>query len=147
MHNSSRTTSQVGCKSPLSAMSLLITPACLDTFGRVYWVLSMVHIHRTPHLDHMVLLLVISSSHSSVRLSTLTIYLYIKYSIHHVLNSSLHLVSLEISILCSDDYTCFYACSFMFYISFNLSYVLSNFKVLTHTCATSSHDVGSILSI
>ena len=38
-------------------------------------------IHRTPHLAHVVLLSVISSSHSSVRLSALTIYQYIQYSI------------------------------------------------------------------
>ena len=39
--NSPRTTSQVGHKSPMWAISVVITPACLYTFGRVYWVLSM----------------------------------------------------------------------------------------------------------
>ncbi|KAH0784174.1 hypothetical protein KY290_003772 [Solanum tuberosum] len=42
-------------------------PARLYTFGRVYWVLSMGRIHRTPHLAHVVLLSIISSSHSTVR--------------------------------------------------------------------------------
>ena len=79
--NSPRTTSQVGCKSPLWAISLVIMPACFYTFGRVYWVLLMGHIHQTPHLAHVVLLSVISSSHSSVRLSALTIYQYIQYSV------------------------------------------------------------------
>ena len=40
----------------------------------------MGRIHRNPHLAHVILLSVISSSHSSVRLSTLTIYQYIQYS-------------------------------------------------------------------
>ena len=79
--NSPRTTSQVGCKSPLWAISLMITPACLYTFGSVYWVLSMGHIHRTPHLDHVVLFSVTSSSQCSVRLSAFTIYHYIRYSV------------------------------------------------------------------
>ena len=65
---SPRTTSQVACKSPLWEISLVIMPACLYTFGRVYWVLLMGRIHRTPHLAHVVLLSIISSSHSSVRL-------------------------------------------------------------------------------
>ena len=42
--NSPRTTRQVGCKSPLWAINLVITPSFLNTFGRVYWVLSMGHI-------------------------------------------------------------------------------------------------------
>ena len=86
MPNSPRTTSRVGCKSPLWAICLVITPACLYTFGRVYWVLSMGRIHQTPYLAHVVLLSVISSSHSSVRLSALTIYQYIQF--HHVINRS-----------------------------------------------------------
>ena len=61
----------------------------------------------------------------------------------HVINWSLHPVSSEISISCSDYYTCLCACSFMFYFSFTLSYMLSTFQVLTHTCATSSRDVCS----
>ena len=62
-------------------ISLVITLACLFTSGRVYWVLSMGHIHRTRHLAHLVLLSVISSYHSSVTLSALTIYQYIQYSV------------------------------------------------------------------
>ena len=61
----------------------------------------------------------------------------------HVINWSLHPVSSEISTSHSDYYTYFCACSVMFYFSFTLSYMLSTFQVLTHTCATSSHDVGS----
>ena len=61
----------------------------------------------------------------------------------HVINWSLHLVSSKISTSCSDYYTCFCACSVMFYFIFTLSYMLSTFQVLTHTCATSSRDVGS----
>ena len=37
----------------------------------------------------------------------------------------------------------FCACSVMFYFSCTLSYMLSTFQVPTHTCATSSRDVGS----
>ena len=51
------------------------------SFGRVYWVVQMGRIHRTPHLAHVVLLSVISSSHNLVRLSTATIYQYIQYSV------------------------------------------------------------------
>ena len=115
-------------------------PACLYTLGRVYLVLSMGRIHRTPHLAHVVLLSVISSSHSSVRLSVLTIYQYIQFQ--HVINFSLHPVSSEISTSRSDYYTCFCACLVMFYFSCTLSYMLSTFQALTHTCATSSRDVG-----
>ena len=79
--NCPRSTRLVSCKSPLWAISLVITPTCPYTFGRVYWVLSMGHIHRTPHFAHALLLLVISSSHSSVRLFALTIYQYIQYSV------------------------------------------------------------------
>ena len=91
--NKPRTTSQVGCESPLWAISFVITPVCLYTFGRVYWVLSMGRIHRTLNLAHVVLLSVISSSYSSVRLSALTIYQYIQYSIQHDINWTLHQVS------------------------------------------------------
>ena len=61
----------------------------------------------------------------------------------HVINWSLHLVSSEISTSRSDYYTCFCACSVMFYFNFILSYMLSTFQILTHTCATSSRDVRS----
>ena len=90
-----------------------------------------------------VLLSVISSSHSSVRLSSLTIYQYIQYQFQHVINWSLHPVSSEISTTRSDYYTCFCACSMTFHFSFTLSYMLRTFQVLTPTCATSSRDVGS----
>ena len=60
-----------------------------------------------------------------------------------VINMSLHRVSYEISISRSNYYTCFCACSVMFYFSCTLSFMLSTFQVLTHTCATSSRDVGS----
>ena len=50
---------------------------------------------------------------------------------------------LVLSISCSEYYTSFCACSVMFYFIFTLSYMLSTFQVLMHTCATSSHDVGS----
>ena len=103
--NSPKTTRQVGCKSLLWAINLVITPACLHTSGRVYWVLSMGRIHQTPHLSHVVLLSVISSSHCLVRLSTLTIYQYIQFQ--HVINWSLHPVSSKISTSRSDYYVCF----------------------------------------
>ena len=61
----------------------------------------------------------------------------------HAINWSLHPVSLEISTSRSDYYTCFCACLVMFYFRFTLSYMLSTFQVLTHTCSTSSCDVGS----
>ena len=52
----------------------------------------------------------------------------------HVINWSLHPVSSEISILRSDYYTYFCACSVMFYFRLTLSYMFSIFPVLTHTC-------------
>ena len=137
-----RTTSQVGCKSPLWASNLVITPTCLFTFGRVYSVLSMGRIHRTPHLAHVVLLSVISISHNSVKLSSLTIYQYIQYSVSACYELSMHPVSSEISTSRSDYYTCFCVCLVMFYFSFTLSYMLSTFQVRKHTCSISSRDVG-----
>ena len=129
--------------SPLWAISLVITLACLYTFGRVYWVLSTGCIHRTSHLAHVVLLSVISSFHCSVRLSALTIYQYIQYSVSTcyklIIVSNQH----RIQFIVSDYYTCYYACSVMFYFNFTLFQMLSTFQVLMHTCATSSHDVGS----
>ena len=61
----------------------------------------------------------------------------------HVINFWLHSISYKFSISCSDYYTCFCACSVMFYVSFIQSYMLSTFQVLMHTCATSSCDIGS----
>ena len=61
----------------------------------------------------------------------------------HVINCSLHPASFEISTSHSDYYTCFFACSIMFYFNFTLPYMLNTFQLLTHTCATSSRDVGS----
>ena len=61
----------------------------------------------------------------------------------HVINWSLHSVRSDVQFIISDYYTCFYACSVMLYFSFTLSYMLSTFQVLMHTCATSSRDVGS----
>ena len=130
--NSPRTTSQVGCKSLPWEISLVITPTCLYTSCRVYWVLSMRRIHRTPHLAHVVLLSVISSSHRSVRLSALTIYQYIQYSILACYKLVIASSQLKIQFIMSDYYTCFYACSVMFYFSFTLSYMLSAFQILTH---------------
>ena len=104
---------------------------------------SMGRIHQIPHLAHVVLLSVISSSHRSVRLSALTIYQYIQYSVSTCYKLVISFSQLRIQFIMSDYYTCFYACSIMFYFSFTLSYMLSTFQVLTHTCATSSRDVGS----
>ena len=113
----------------------MITPTCLYTYGRVYWVLSMGCIHRTQNLAHVVLLSVLSSSHSSVRLSALTIYQYIQYSVSTCHKLVIDPVSSEISTSRSNYYTCFCACLVMFYFSFTLSYMLRTFQVLTHTCA------------
>ena len=124
---SSRITSKVGCKSPLWAIRLVIMTACLYNIDRVYWVLLMGHIHQTPHLAHVVLLSVISSSHSSVRLSVLTIYQYIQYSVSACYKLIMHPVSSKIITSRSDYYTCFCACSVMFYFSFTLSYMPSTF--------------------
>ena len=125
-------------------ISLMITTACLYTFGMVYWVLSMGRIHRTPYLSHVILLLVISSSHSQVILYCIDC-IYSSVSIHpqHVINLVIASVSSIFSISCSEYYTCFCACSVIFYFNCTLSYMLSTFQVLTHTCATSSRDVSS----
>ena len=127
---------------PMNLINLVVTPACLYSSSRVYWVLSMGRIHQTPHSAHVVLLSVISSSYSSVRLSTLTIYQYIQYSISACYKLVIASSQLRIQFIMSDYYTCFYACSVMFYFSFTLSYMVSTFQVLTHTCAISSRDVG-----
>ena len=124
-------------------INLVSTPACLYTFGKVYWVLLMGRIHRTPHLAHLILLSLVSSSHSSVRLSALTIYQYIQYSV-----SACYKLVIASSQLRNQHITfrllyLFCACSVMFYFSCTLCYMLSTFQVLTHMCATSSRDVGS----
>ena len=62
-----RTTNQVGCMSRQWAISLIITLSCHYTFGRVYWVPSVGRIQQTHHLHQVVLLSVISSSHSSLK--------------------------------------------------------------------------------
>ena len=98
------------------AISFVITSACPYTFGSVYWVLSMRRIHRTPHFAHVFLLSVFSIAHSSVRLSCtdhLSVYSVFSF-FQYVINWSLHSVSSEFSISCSDYYTCFCACSVMF---------------------------------
>ena len=124
-------------------ISLQITLACLYTTSRVYWVLSMGRRHQTPHLAHVVLLAVISSFHSSVKLYYIEyIYTWVIFQSQHVIKS-LNPISSEFSISCSKHFTFFCACSVMFYFNFNLSYMLSTFQILTHTCATSSRDVGS----
>ena len=76
-------TSHVGCKSPLWAISLVITPACLYTLGMVYWVLLIGRIHRTPHFSYLILLSFISRSYSSIKLScseNLSVYLMFSFS-------------------------------------------------------------------
>ena len=83
-------------------------------------------IHWTPLLAHVVLLSVISSSHSSVRLSTLTIYQYIQYLVSTNHGQIVILVFVLVQL----------------YFILTLSYMLSTFQVLTHTCATSSRDIG-----
>ena len=140
--NSPRTTSRVGCKSLLQAINLVITPACLYTFGREYRVLQMRCIHRTPHLAHVVLLSVISNSHSSVKLSTLTIYQYIQYSVSACYKLVIASSQLRIQFIMSNYYTWFYACSVLFYFSISIFYMLSTFQVPTHMYATSSRDIG-----
>ena len=100
-------------------------------------------IHRTPHLAHVILLLVISISHSSFWLSALTFISIFSIQFQHVINWSVHPISIEISTSYSDYYTCFCACSVMFYFSCTLSYMISTFQVRTHTCTTSSRDLGS----
>ena len=60
----------------------------------------------------------------------------------HVINLSLHLVSSEFSLSCKIIILALFF-PVMFYFCFTLSYMLSTFQVLTHTCATSSRDVGS----
>ena len=97
----------------------------------------------SPHLGHVVLLSIISSSHSSVRLSTLTIYQYVQYLVSTSYKLDIASSQLKIRFIMSYYYNCFYACSVMFYFIFTQSYMLSTFQVLTHTCATSSRDVGS----
>ena len=140
--NSHWTTRQVCSKYPLWAINLVITPACLYTFGRAYLVLSMWCIHWTPHIAHVVLLLVISSSHSLVRLFALTIYQYIQYSVSTCNKLVIASSKLRIMFFMSNYYASFYACLVMFDFSFTLSYMISTFQVLTHTCTTFSHDVG-----
>ena len=102
----------------------------------------MGRIHQTLHLAHVVLLSVISSSQNSVRLSALTMYQYIQYSISACYKLVIASSKLRIQFIMSDYYTCYFACSIMFYFSIILSYMLSTFQVLTHMCATSSCDVG-----
>ena len=103
----------------------------------------MGHIHRTPHLAHVFyyrLLVAPTVQLDSLYWPFISIF---NIQFQHVINWSLHPVSSEISTSHSDYYTCFYACSVMFYFTFTLYYMLSTFQVLTHTCATSSRDVGS----
>ena len=125
-------------------ISLVITLICLYTSGRVYWVLSMGRIHRIPYLAHVVLLSVISSSHSSVRLYCINhIYRLVSIQSQYIINlviASSYLIIQYIS--CSYYYTCFCAYLVMIYFSFTLSYMVSTFQVLTHTCDTYSRDVG-----
>ena len=118
-------------------------PTCLYTFGRLYWVLSMGRIYWTPHLAHLVLLSIISSSHNSVRLSAWSIYQYIQHSVSTCCKLVIASNLLRIQFIMSDYYTCYYACSVMFCSCFTLSYMFSTFHVLTHTCATSSCEIGS----
>ena len=68
-------------------ISLVITPACLYTPDRVYWVISMSRINWTPHLDHVILLSIIRISHSSVRLYCIDhIYSSVIIQFQHVIN-------------------------------------------------------------
>ena len=50
----------------------------------------------------------------------------------HVINLSLHPVNSEISTSRSDYYTCFCACSVMFYFNFTLSYMLTTFQYVRY---------------
>ena len=67
---------------------------------------------------------VISSSHRSVRLSALTIYQYIQYSVSACYKLVIASSQLRIKFIMSDYYTCFYACSVMFYFIYTVSYML-----------------------
>ena len=116
--------------------------ACLCNSDKVYWILLMGRMHRTPHLALVVLLSVISSSHSLV--IALTIFTVQLVLILNILKFwSLHPVSSTCSISRSEYYTSFCFCSVMHYFRFTLSYLLVTFQVLTPTCTTYSFDVGS----
>ena len=103
------------------AISLMIMPACFYTFGMVYLVLSIRCIHQTPHLAHVILLSVISSSHNSVRLSPFTIYHYYQYSVQHVINWSMLSVSSEFSyhVILLHLLLCFFS-----YVQLHLLYIV-----------------------
>ena len=104
----------------------------------------MGHIHRTPHLAHVALLLFIFSSHNSVILYYIDhIYSSISIKSQHIIIWSSNQVSLELSISYSKYFSLFCAYSIMFYFCFNISYMLSTFHILMHTCATCSHDLSS----
>ena len=126
---------------------LIIMPACLYTSGRVYWVLSMGRIHRTPHLAHVVLCRLLVAPTVQSDSITLTIFQYSQYSVS-ACYKFVHCIQLaqysvfSVSISCSDYFIALLLCSVICYFSFTLSCMLSTFQVLTHTCATSSHDVG-----
>lgn len=103
----------------------------------------MGHIHRTPHLAHWFYYRLLVAPTFQTDSLALTIYSYTGYPVsafYKLVNAfgylSIHnLYHVKIIILA-------YACEVMFYFSFILSYMLSTFRKLTHTCATSSRDVG-----
>ncbi|KAH0709456.1 hypothetical protein KY284_010883 [Solanum tuberosum] len=53
-------------------LKLVIMIACLYTFGRVYWVLSMGRIHRTPHLAHVLSIQITLRSVPDLQLSRIS---------------------------------------------------------------------------
>ena len=121
---------------------LVIIPACLYTFGRVYWVLSVRPMHRTQHLSHVVLLSAISSSYSSVILHCINHISVFSISML-LLGHYIHISHVRYFSIYSMLRLIHYVMYFFSYILFQLYSILhaSIFQVLTHTCATSSHDV------
>ena len=103
----------------------------------------MQSIHRNPYLRHVVLLSVISVSHSFVIVYYIKhIYSSVSIQPQHVINFVIASSYLVFNISCLEYYNYFCACSVMYYFSFTLSYMFCTFQVLTRMCNTSSYDLG-----
>lgn len=106
------------------------TLACLYTFGRVYLILSMENIHETPILADMVLLFVVGRSQNFIKLYCIDYLRILNICSKYVINLSLHLASLVISIyvfniLCSPFNACLVLFLFQLYSIIHAQYLSS----------------------
>ena len=142
--NSPIITNHIGCKSPSVNISFVITPTYIYTSIRVYYVLSVGSYTSESTL---------SSCGFSIGYYYFPLLSHIQFhspfisvsgiQFQHVTSLSFYSVLSAFSISYSDYLIALLLFSMIWYLRFTLSCRFSTFHVVTHTCATSFHYVGT----